>query len=191
MSTSQGGAKPRFESRLRVIWEAVTALGTAFTALVIVASAIVGFGQLSQFRGQRRDTAAVELVRSLQDDSFVRAFGLVYSLPVGTPASEFRAKGVDYVDAGVTIGFRLEMLGVLVHRGAIPFDIVEDLAGGMIVGAWRRLADLTRETRREKEWPQYLEWFQWLAERFEERDRLNAAPAHLRLKDWRPPGSHN
>ncbi len=170
-------------------WEAVTAIAAILTTLVIVVTAIVGFDQLKLFRGQRQDTAAVELVRSLQDDTFLAAYQLIYNLPVGTSAADLQAKGDEYIGAAVTLGFRFEMLGVLVHRGAIPFDIVEDLAGGLVVGSWRRIGDTVRRTRLEQAWPAYLEWFQWLAEQFEGRNRLEVSPAFLRLKDWQPPGS--
>jgi hypothetical protein len=172
-----------------VSWEAVTAVAAVVTSLVIVVTAIVGFDQLKLFGAQRQDTAAVELVRSIQDDAFVEAYQLVYSLPIGIEATELRAKGDEYARAALTLGFRFEMLGVLVHRGAIPFDIVEDLVGGAVVGSWRRLGDTVRATRTEKAWPMYLEWFQWLAEQFESRDRLEASPAFVRLKDWRPPNA--
>lgn len=167
-------------------WEGLTAVGTVFTGLVIVVTAIVGVNQLRQLRAQRRDTAAVELVRSLQDDTFLRAYSNVFSLPESASATEVRAKGDACMEAAVTVGFRLEMLGVLVYRGAIPFGITEDLIGGLVVGAWRRLRDNVCEFRKEKVWPGYMEWFQWLAEQFERRDRMQKEPAHLRVANWRP-----
>lgn len=170
-------------------WEAVTAVATIITSLVIVVTAIVGFDQLRLFRGQRQDTAAVELVRSIQDDTFLEAYRLVYSLPAGASAADLRAKGDECVKAAVTLGFRFEMLGVLVHRDAIPFDIVEDLCGGLVVGSWQRLSDTVRATRTEQGWPSYLEWYQWLAEQFEGRNRLEVSPAFVRLKGWQPPST--
>lgn len=58
-----------------------------------------------------------------------------------------------------------------------------------MLGAWRRLRDLTLEMRAALEWPTYLEWFQWLAEQFEKRERLQQTPAYIRLKSWRPVGT--
>jgi hypothetical protein len=184
---SKGGSR-RIRSEptnaVAMSWEAVTALGTAFTALVIVATAVVGLGQLNVIRRQRQDSAAVELVRSLQDDGFIRAYNLVFSLPAGITATDLRELGTSYVDAGVVLGFRFEMLGVLVFKGVIPFAIVEDLAGGLVLGAWKRLEDSVRATRRDKHWPGYLEWFQWLAEQFERRGRLDQTPAFERITEW-------
>lgn len=172
----------------RVSWEAVTALGTVFTGLVIVVSAVVAAGQLRQFRAQRQDWTAIELVRSLQDDAMGRAYRNVFYPSAGKPATRLAAESFEHEDAAVVLGFRFEMLGVLVYRGVIPFDIVEDLVGGLVLGSWTRLKANVLQTRIEYEWPGYLEWFQWLAEQFETRARFEQTPAHIRVKHWRPPG---
>jgi hypothetical protein len=168
-------------------WEAVTALGTAGTTVVILVTAVAGVAQLRQLRAQRRDSAAVELMRSLQDSEFIRAFGLLIQLPAGVAAGDLRSRGSDYLNAAFVIGLRLEMLGVLVHRGAIAFDVTEDLAGGGIVSMWLRLKDFAQATREEQRYPMYLEWFQWLAEQYEKRDRLHQQPAFERHRAWVPP----
>lgn len=165
-------------------WEAVTAAGTVFTGLVIVATALVGVDQLKQFRRQRRDVAAVELVRSIQDDTFLKAYRTVFESPARAEAQRDDAV---YDEAAVVLGFRFEMIGVMVHRGAIPFDIAEDLVGGLVLGAWNRVKDSAVQSRVALGWPAYLEWFQWLAERFESRKRLEATPAFSREQAWKPP----
>src|SRR5690349_23163895 len=63
--------------------------------------------------------------------------------------------------------FRFEMLGVLIHRGTISFEVTEELFGGAIVSAWRRFGRVTREIRETQHYPMYMEWFQWLAEQLE------------------------
>jgi hypothetical protein len=167
-------------------WEAITALSTAFTGLVILVTALVGANQLAQMRAQRRDAGAVELVRSIQDRDFTRAFALIISLPAGISGNELRGLGPDYIEAAQILAFRFEMLGVLVYRGAISFDITEDLVGGAIVSAWLRLKNIARETREVQGWPMYLEWFQWVAEQLERRGRLQQTPAHERYREWSP-----
>jgi hypothetical protein len=167
-------------------WEAITALGTVFTGVVIIATAIVGVGQLRQLYEQRRDAAAVELVRSLQDETFSHAFALIFSLPPEVSASDLRARGAEYEEAALVLSFRFEMLGVLIHRGTISFEVTEEVVGGGIVSVWRRLKEVIRETRVAMKWPAHLEWFQWLAEQFEKRGRLQQTPAYVRYRDWTP-----
>ena len=165
-------------------WEAVTALSTAFTAGVILLTAIVGLVQLRQLSEQRRDTAAIELMHSLQDTTFARAFLLVISLPGEIPDSDAIEGSPQVREAELILAFRFETLGLLVYRGTISFEIVEDLVGGALIAIWHRLKDVTLRTREEKHWPAYCEWFQWLAEQMEKRGRLEQTPAHIRLRDW-------
>jgi len=168
-------------------WEAVTALGTAFTGLVILVTALVGANQLAQMREQRRDTSAVDLMRSIQDSDFARAFSLIMSVPADVSSEDLGACGHEYVEAVTILSFRFEMLGLLVHRGTISFSLTEDLVGGAVVSIWHRLRRIAQETRKAQGWPMYLEWFQWMAEQFERRGRLEKMPAHERLRDWAAP----
>jgi hypothetical protein len=167
-------------------WEAVTAIATASTGCVILITAMVGIYQLRQMRQQRRDSAAIELMRSLQDTTFARAFQLVLSLPPEMRALEQQARDTNLEEAAIILAFRFETLGLLVYRGAISFDVMEDLVGGAVLTIWNRLKNPICEVRTEKDWPGYCEWFQWLAEQFEKRGRLREIPAHVRLRDWTP-----
>lgn len=167
-------------------WEAVTAIATAFTGCVIALTALVGFYQLRQFQQQRRDSSAIELMRSLQDTTFAHAFRIILALPEGVPASELAAAGSEIEEAAQILAFRFETLGLLVYRGAISFDVMEDLVGGAVLSIWDRLKDGVRQTREQKNYPMYCEWFQWLAEQFDKRGRLQQIPAYVRLRDSTP-----
>jgi hypothetical protein len=162
-------------------------MSAALTCLVIAATAVVSVHQLRQFRGQRQDAAAVELVRSLQDDGFMRSCRIVLSLSEELRGTDIMSKGDEFEYAALLLGFRFELLGVLVYRGAVPFEVAEELVGGLCVGSWRRLKAGVIDNRNVLGWPMYLEWFQWLAEQFEHRQRLEQVPAWIRLADWHPP----
>jgi hypothetical protein len=167
-------------------WEAVGAISTAFTGVVIAVTAYFGAIQLRQFREQRRDAAAIELVRSIQDEAFSHAFRILNALPEGISGADLRARGATYEDAAQLMAFRVEMIGWLVHRGTISFNVVDDLVGGGVLSMWHRLNPWAVETRETQGYPIFLEWFQWLAEQFEKRGRLQRLGAHIRHRDWNP-----
>lgn len=167
-------------------WEALAAISTFFTGIVIAVTAIVAVVQLQHMRAQRRDAAAVELIRSVQDPELARAFALIMALPSGISAGALQAKGPQYVEAANLIGLRFEMLGVLVYRGAIAFDVAEDLTQGGVIGIWMRLEDTVMQTRKTQNQPLFLEWFQWLAEQYEKRGSARRPPAHEVYRDWEP-----
>lgn len=169
-------------------WEAVGALSAALTGVVIAITAFFGAVQLRQIRAQRRDSAAIELVRSIQDDAFSHGFRILLALPAGICGADLRARGAEYEDAAQLMAFRLEMIGWLVHRGTVSFIVVDELVGGGVVSMWERLKGWASETRESQGYPMFLEWFQWLAEQFENRGRLQQIPAHIRNREWSPPG---
>jgi len=167
-------------------WEAVTAVSTAFTGLAIVVTAFVAIGQFRVQAAQRRDTASVELVKTLQDGLFVHAFQTVFSAPNDISLAELRRLGPECEEAARLLSFRFEMLGVLIYRGTISFEVTEELVGGAILSAWRKFRRATEEIRETQHYPMYMEWFQWLAEQLEKRSRLEQTPANILYKDWQP-----
>ena len=167
-------------------WEAISAISTAFTAVVIAVTALLGIYQLAQLRAQRRDAAAIELMHSLQDTTFARAFRLIFLQPDTMSAADVVAGGPELEEAAMILAFRFETIGLMVYRGTISFQLVDELIGGATIEIWNRLSGWVVATRIERGWPMYCEWFQWLAERFAARGRLDRPPAHERLRDWKP-----
>jgi hypothetical protein len=167
-------------------WEAISAVSTAFTAIVITVTALIGVYQLGQLRAQRRDATAIELMHSLQDTTFARAFRLILLQPDAMSTAEFVARGAELEEAAMILAFRFETIGLMVYRGTISFSLVDELIGGATIEIWNRLNGWVVATRAERGWPVYCEWFQWLAERFAARGRLERPPAHERFRDWKP-----
>lgn len=152
----------------------------------VVVAVVFGIVQLRQFQQQRSDAAAVELMRSLQDGEFTRAFRLIYALPDGVGAEDLRAKGNEYEEAAYAISARFETMGLLVFRGNIPFLLMEELVGGAVVALWCRLQPWVFDVRSEQEQRLLWEWFQWLAERLADRGRPGETPAFEKYRDWSP-----
>ena len=166
--------------------QTLSAYAEIFGFLAVVAAIIFGFIQIRQFQRQRRDLAAIELVRSIQDSEFTKAFRLVHSLPENISASEFSAKGTEYVDAALLLGVKFESIGLLVYRGVVPFSAVEELIGGVAVTLWKRLNPWVHMIRTEQSQELFEEWFQWLVERLEESERGQQEPAYKKFHNWKP-----
>jgi hypothetical protein len=69
----------------------------------------------------------------------------------------------------------------------MPIEMVEELMGGVGVRLWYRRKPWATAVREQQGQPLLLEWWQWLAERLEERGRPTAVPAYIRLGRWRAP----
>ena len=157
--------------------------------LLVIGGAVFGLVQLNEYRSQRRDTVAVEIVRSFQDAEFSHSLGLIRDLPDGITLADMRARDSMYQLAAMKIATYYESVGLLMFRRIVPFSIVRELTGGICVVAWHKLEVWTREMRSEQSHDSFAEWFQWLAERLAEQDEdKNANPAYRRYADWRPRG---
>ena len=80
-----------------------------------------------------------------------------------------------------------ESIGVLVYRGEISLDLLDDFFSGPITISWRKLKPYFEDEREEQGRQTISEWFQWLAERFEDRESsVLPVPAHIAHQNWMP-----
>jgi hypothetical protein len=155
------------------------------SSIAVFAAIIFGIIQIRQYQRQRRDAAAIELVRSVQDSEFTDSFRLIHSLPEKVTAEEFKSKGVEYLNAAHTLGMKYETIGLLVHKGVVPISTAEELVGGVAISLWKRINPWVGSIRKEQSQELFLEWYQWFVERLEERNRGLQDPAYKRYSDWK------
>lgn len=143
--------------------------------------------QLRQHRIQRRDLAIFECARSFEDKDFTEAYRLITSLPDGITMSKLQELGSEYEAAAYRVIMKFETAGLLVHRGVIPLDAMEDLVGGAALAMWKVLEEWVKEVRSRHSNAYFLEWYQWLVERLEERGRTAREPAFVEARNWVEP----
>ncbi len=164
-------------------------LAQILSGVAVSGAVIFALVQVRQYRQQRRDAAAVELIRTIQSPQWIRALHLLGDVPDGIAASGLHAMGSQYEEAAITIVAVSETIGLLVYRGVAPFHLVQELTGGTVVLAWRKLKAWSEDRRNELDLDRFAEWFQWLAERLEEhKGAISGGPAHERCATWKPRG---
>jgi hypothetical protein len=154
-------------------------------ALTVFGGVVFGLIQLSEFRKQRRDAIAAELMRTFYSIDLADAVTLIRTLPDHCPATEVRERGPQYERAAVVITTSFETMGLLVFSRIADFELVGRLAGGMVVVMWRKLGKWNEAVRLEQSQPSWAEWFQWLAELAVAR-KDETRPAYLAHKAWKP-----
>lgn len=154
-----------------------------FTVVGGLAFAVI---QISHFRQQRREMAAIEVMRSFQNPEFARAVRLVFSLPSGISAEELRERESRYEDAAMLVSLTLESVGIMVHRRLVSKSMIWELMGAVILTAWDRLHQWAQDSRREQGREKFDEWIQWLSAQLVryEQSQTAALPAFERYKDW-------
>ena len=163
--------------------EVVSQIVEAFAVVVGVGFAII---QVKQYKLNKRREAALVLLHSFQTPSFAKALNLVYKLPDGLSKKQIEDQlGYDFhlVYALMTTW---ESLGILVYRGEIDLDMIDDFFSGPIIISWNKLKGHIFEERSLLGRDTIEEWFQWMMERLLERESLEpAVAAFIAHKQWK------
>lgn len=156
------------------------------STLAIVAAGVFAGMQVRQLNRQRARDSALQLSHSFQTPEFVNAVNIVFDLPEGLSKKEIENRVGDEMTNILVMFGTFESLGILIYRREIDISLVDDFCSGAIVLAGRRLKRYLAEMQESSGRTTYYEWFQWLYERFEERESLKpAVPAFIAHRDSR------
>jgi hypothetical protein len=164
----------------------ISTIANLINAFAVTAGLIFAATQIRYYRQRRRRDAMVELVRSFQNPSFASAFRRVLSLPDNATTEQIREKlGPEGEEIVYLVALTWESLGVMLFRGEVTIDLIDDFFSGPILISWRKLNVFVEEDRRALDRNTVAEWFQWLAERMIEREKSTpAVPAHIAHRKW-------
>ncbi len=154
-------------------------------ASTILTGLVFGWIQLRHYRIQQRNAVAQSLTQTFYNRDLAHALALLQSVPDGIGLKELRARGHEYEQAAVTVTTSFETMGILVYKRIATFNLVEDLAGGIIMTMLRKLRRFQEELRIEQNQPSWGEWFEWLGDRVEHA-KTSHEPAHIRHRNWTP-----
>ena len=154
------------------------------TIAVVIA---VGFAivQVRQYRRDKHREAAMELLHAFQTPEFAKALCIVYEMPEGLSENEVRKfAGADF-HLVYAMATTWESIGVLVCRGEIDLQLVDDFFSGPIRISWCRLEGFIKAERETNKRDTIFEWFQWLNERLGELEsEAPPVPANIEHENW-------
>src|SRR6185312_14594488 len=145
----------------------VTLIANVSLALTFLAGLIFGIIQTRQAARDRRERLTLETLRAFHTREFAELMNFVGSSRFPKTREEARAlTGVDNI-LMIEFSQRMESLGILVAEGLIDIDLVDKTLGNYVTTTWQKYSIFIVPTR---ECDPYLnEYYQWLAERMEER----------------------
>ncbi|WKK64749.1 hypothetical protein QZH61_09140 [Lutimonas zeaxanthinifaciens] len=139
---------------------------------------------MRQFKTQRKDIAAVEIMRTMQDAQFTDSLHLINHSDHLNSVKEVYEQNPNLEKAIFAITTKFETLGFLVYKRVIPIEFVEQLVGGVCLSLWEKLNLFVIDYRNVNEQRLFLEWFEWLSFILKERNRDKAKPALEKFKNW-------
>jgi hypothetical protein len=157
------------------------------TAAAVITGLIFGIAEIIRTRHEREERASFEVLHAMLTPEWIRSLLVVQGLP--EPAAPDPEVDPRRLDAMQSVGIILETLGYAVFQRIVPLRVADDLLGGIIRLAWRKMRPSIEYERTRVGSQKYLEWFQWLAERLEEHHPGKtslALGAHEAYRAWRP-----
>jgi len=109
----------------------------------------------------------MQIYSPLTDERFVKLFGEVIKYQ-WEDYDEYNKKYRGNIDSNAklsTLANYFEGIGVLVKRGLVDVSFVDDLMSGAMMLYWEKIGDMVRESRVRSNWPQMLEYVEYLYER--------------------------
>lgn len=157
------------------------------STLAMTLGIVFGILNLRNFQTSRRREAAILMLNSFQTMEFVRGLLYIFDLPDDASTEDLESLPEDkFMTIYLVLG-TWERLGILVYRGEIVIDLVDDAFSGPILQSWVKLGKYVEAFRARVNRETGFEWFQWLAERMMEREQHGSAiPAYIAHKNWRP-----
>jgi hypothetical protein len=164
--------------------DAGTALNIA-TTTAIVLGVVFGVAEVRQIVRDRRDHAAVDIVRTVQTQEVRRAIERVLRLPKDADPELIRSDP-EMLEAALAVDSACEMWGSMVFEGVVEQHLLDRMVGGWVRGSWTRLGRWVEAERAEKRSPNVGEWWQWLYERLlEDPDLGKTQGAHVAYRGRR------
>lgn len=162
-------------------------LVNSITLVTLVAGVVFALIQLRQYREAREREAALEFLRSFQSPQMAKSLRRIFALPPGLSGEEIDAALADHMDDIYSLYTTWESIGILVFRGEVSLDLVDDFFSGPLLLSWEKLESQVYRVRATTGRETIGEWFQWLVERLAEREADRPRePAHIAHRSWRP-----
>jgi hypothetical protein len=174
-----------FEQSIVVDLSTVANIATALTVLTAV---VFGLVEMRRARKDREERAAFVAVQAILRPAWIGSMTLVQAISDGTTPSQIEADPRLF-QAVQSIACILESLGYAVFARMVPLNVVDEVLGGAVRVAWRKLRGYVEFERERAGSQKNWEWFQWLAEQIDRHSKAGTSltlGAHEAYRDWRP-----
>ena len=154
----------------------------------VIVGLTIGIVELRQLGDAQESQTLLELYQTLQDPDQVRGRQQLMQLPDSLSPQQL----IELMSAPDGLLMRqallaFEGIGVMVYRGDISLEWVDELFHINIVTSWRKIEPGVIVYRERIGDPGVMEWLQWLAERLEERTSVTGrAGAYDVHRDRKP-----
>jgi hypothetical protein len=157
----------------------VTLIANVALALSLVVAVVFGIAQVRSAARDRKERLTLETIRTFQTREFAEVMLRLRNIKPLTSQEDMESLP-ESDQVILTQGAQMmESLGLLVHDGLIDLDLVDKTLGDYVANVWYKYKDFFLAMRERIPDPYLGEYFQWLAERVEEKMKENRKPYYL------------
>ena len=151
--------------------ETITLIANIALAVSAVIALIFGIVQVRSAARDRQERLTLEALRNFNTREFSELMNYVTAHHI--PPTHEKWQKLPAAEGIMITQFAQEMesLGLLVAERLINIDLVDKTIGSLVSATWEKYKPMIQDSREKRPDPFLSEYFQWLAERIEERMR--------------------
>jgi hypothetical protein len=151
----------------------ITLIANVSLALSFIVALVFGITQVNVAARDRRERLTLETLRNFQTREFAELIYYMNSHDLPSSSEELRALPANDQIIIIQLAQQMESLGILVAERLINIDLVDETLGSFVTSSWEKYKTTFLDVREKAPDPFLGEYFQWLAERIEQRMREN------------------
>jgi hypothetical protein len=145
----------------------ISLLANIALALSFIVGLIFGIAQVRAASRDRKERLTLEALNNYQTREFAELMQYINAHDLPASAEELRALPVNEQVIFIQLAQQMETLGILVADRYINLDLVDKVLGSFVFTTWEKYKNMVFSIRESD--PFVSEYFQWLAEKIDER----------------------
>jgi hypothetical protein len=151
----------------------ITMIANLALALSFIVGLIFGIAQVRTAARDRQERLTLQTLHEFQTREFVELIHFINYNDMPSSREAMMAIPVKEQTNLIQFGQEMESLGILVAERLINIDLVDKTLGSFVTTSWEKYKPLFLDMRESTPDPFLGEYFQWLAERIDERMKKN------------------
>jgi len=153
--------------------EIIALIANLALALSFVVGLVFGIAQVKAAARDRKERLTLETLRNFQTREFAELMFNINAYNIPPTFEEWRKLPASDQIMFLQFTQEMESLGLLVAEQFINIGLVDKTLGTFVTNSWDKFKKVILDIRGKQTDPFLCEYFQWLAERLNERMQLN------------------